>query len=59
MRPISPVVTLFIKGEEVGAGKIKKQVRGRFGVDTLDVGVDALTPVNKACEHKRPFFELI
>jgi len=35
MRPISPVVTLFINGEQVGAGKIKKQVRGRDGVGGL------------------------
>ncbi len=49
-------VTLFINGEQVGTGQIEKQVRGRFGVETLDVGVDALTPVSKAYEHKRPFW---
>jgi arylsulfatase len=49
-------VTLFINGQQVGAGKIEKQVRGRFGVETLDVGLDTLTPVNKAYEHKRPFW---
>ncbi len=31
-------------------------MRGRFGVETLDVGVDTLTPVSKAYEHKRPFW---
>jgi arylsulfatase len=49
-------VTLFIDGKQVGAGKIEKQVRARFGVETLDVGVDALTSVSKAYEHKRPFW---
>lgn len=49
-------VTLFINGKQVGAGKIEKQVRGRFGVETLDVGVDALTPVSKSYAHKRPFW---
>jgi hypothetical protein len=47
-------VTLFISREQVGAGKFEKQVRGRFSVETLDVCVDALTPVNKAYEHKVP-----
>jgi hypothetical protein len=49
-------VTLFINRQAVGTGKIEKQVRGRFSVETLDVGVDALTPVNKAYEHQRPFW---
>jgi arylsulfatase len=49
-------VTLFINGQPVGTGQIEKQVRGRFSVETLDVGVDALTPVSKAYEHKRPFW---
>jgi hypothetical protein len=49
-------VMLFINGKQVGTGKIEKQVRARFGVETLDVGVDALTPVSKDYEHKRPFW---
>lgn len=40
----------------VPAGKVEKQVRGRFSVETLDVSVDALTPVSNAYEHKRPFW---
>jgi hypothetical protein len=49
-------VTLYIKGEQVIIGKIERQVRGRFGVETLVLGVDALSPVNKVYEHKRPFW---
>ncbi len=49
-------VTLFINGEQVGAGKVEKQVRGRFSIESLDVGVDALTPVSKAYKHKQPFW---
>jgi len=49
-------VTLFINGEQVGMGKIEKQVRGRFSVETLDVGLDTLTPVSKTYEHKSPFW---
>ena len=37
-------------------GQIAKQVRGRFGVECLDVGVDSLTPVDKAYEHKQPYW---
>jgi len=49
-------VTLFINGQAVSTGKIEKRVCGRLSVETLDVGVDALTPVNKAYEHQRPFW---
>jgi arylsulfatase len=49
-------VALFINGDKVGTGKVEKQVRGRFGVESLDVGVDALSPVSKSYEHKRPFW---
>lgn len=49
-------VTLFINGEQAGTCRIEKQVRGRFSVETLDVGVDALTLVSKAYAHKRPFW---
>jgi arylsulfatase A-like enzyme len=52
----SAMLNLFINGKPVGAGKIEKQVRGRFSVETLDVGVDTLTPVSRAYEHKRPFW---
>ena len=41
-------VSLLIGDDPVGHGRIEKQVRGRFGVETMDVGVDSLTPVDKA-----------
>ncbi|MGA9523531.1 MAG: arylsulfatase [Myxococcaceae bacterium] len=40
-------VKLFIGGRDVGSGRIEKQVRGRFGTEGLDVGVDTLSPVAK------------
>ena len=49
-------VARFVNGEHVGTGKIEKQDCGRSGVETLDVSVDALTPVSKAYEHNRPFW---
>jgi len=50
------IVNLFINGEMVGSGKLEKQVRGRFGVESLDVGVDALSPVSKSYTDKQPFW---
>jgi arylsulfatase A-like enzyme len=48
-------VRLFVNGKQSGEGKIKKQVRGRFGLESLDVGMDALSPVSKVYADKRPF----
>jgi len=48
-------VRLYVNGRKSGEGEIKKQVRGRFGIETLDVGLDALSPVSKAYASKRPF----
>jgi len=48
-------VRLFINGKPSGEGKIKQQVRGRFSLESLDVGMDALSPVSKAYADKRPF----
>jgi len=48
-------VSLLIDSQPVGHGRIEKQVRGRFGVETMDVGVDELTPVDKAYDHKQPY----
>jgi arylsulfatase len=48
-------VRLFIDGQAVGEGKIEKQVRARFSVESLDVGLDACSPVSKAYADKRPF----
>ena len=49
-------VSLLINGDPVGQGRIEKQVRGRFGVESLDVGVDALTAVDKAYAAKQPYW---
>ena len=49
-------VTLFINDEQVGSGKVEKQVRGRFSLESLDVGVDACSAVNKAYSDKQPFW---
>lgn len=49
-------VSLLFGDDPVGRGAIEKQVRGRFGVETLDIGVDALTPVDKGYEHKQPYW---
>ena len=47
---------LSINDEQVGKGKVEKQIRGRFGVESLDVGVDACSPVSKSYSDKRPFW---
>jgi arylsulfatase len=49
-------VSLLIDDEPVGRGRIDKQVRGRFSTEGLDIGVDALTPVDKAYAHKQPYW---
>lgn len=48
-------VTLYVNGEKVGEGKIARQVPFRFGVESLDVGMDTLSPVSKSYESKIPF----
>jgi arylsulfatase len=48
-------VKLFVNGKESGNGKIAQQVRGRFSLESLDVGLDALSPVSKAYADRRPF----
>ena len=47
-------VKLFINGEKVGEAKIEKQA-GRFSIESLDVGMDTLSPVSKAYRNKMPF----
>ena len=49
-------VTLLIGDKPVGQGSVEKQVRGRFSVESLDVGVDALTPVDKSYDDKQPYW---
>lgn len=48
-------VTMFINGKKVGEGKIEKQVRARFSIESLDVGMDLLSPVVKAYKDQIPF----
>jgi arylsulfatase len=48
-------VRLGIAGKPVGEGRIARQVRGRFGVETLDVGMDTLSPVSRAYADQLPF----
>jgi arylsulfatase len=48
-------VRLAINGHAAGEGRIPRQVRARFGTDTLDVGLDALCPVSSAYADRRPF----
>src|SRR5262245_2519378 len=48
-------VTLHVNGEKVGEGKIARQVPFRFGVETLDVGMDTLSPVSNTYKAKLPF----
>jgi len=51
----SATVTLYANGEKIGEGKIAQQVPFRFGVESLDVGMDTLSPVSKTYEKKLPF----
>jgi arylsulfatase A-like enzyme len=39
-------VTLAINGERTGAGTVERQIVGRFSVESLDVGMDCLSPVS-------------
>ena len=49
-------VRLFINGEACGQGRIDKQVRGRFSLESLDIGMDALSPVSKSYPEGKPHF---
>jgi arylsulfatase len=48
-------VNLFVNGTKVGSGKLPKQVAYRFGVESLDVGMDTLSPVSRTYAKKLPF----
>jgi arylsulfatase len=48
-------VSLYVNGEKVGEGTIPTQVPFRFGVESMDVGMDTLSPVSKSYEEKIPF----
>ncbi len=49
-------VSLLIDDKPVGQGSVEKQVRGRFSIESLDVGVDTLTPVDKSYAAKQPYW---
>src|SRR5690606_13149355 len=49
------VVRLFCDGRPVGRGRIEKQVRGRFGFESLDVGEDTMSPVYPGYRARLPF----
>jgi arylsulfatase len=49
------VVRLFQNGHLVGRGRVSKQVPGRFGFESLDVGEDAMSPVYPAYRARLPF----
>ena len=48
-------VSLFVDGKKVGEGRVPRQVPNRFGVESLDVGMDTLSPVSRTYESKLPF----
>jgi arylsulfatase len=48
-------VSLHVNGNKVGEGKHARQVPFRFGVETLDVGMDTLSPVSNSYKAKLPF----
>jgi arylsulfatase A-like enzyme len=45
--------TLFVNNRKVAQSRINKTVAGRFGVDTMDVGMDLQAPVS--LNYKPPF----
>jgi arylsulfatase len=49
------VVRLFQDGRLVGQGRIGKQVPGRFGFESLDVGEDTMSPVYAGYRERLPF----
>ncbi len=49
------VVRLFHDNRLVGQGRIGKQVRGRFGWESLDVGEDTMSPVFPGYRERLPY----
>jgi arylsulfatase len=49
------VVRLFQNGHLVGHGRVAKQVPGRFGFESLDVGEDTMSPVYPGYRARLPF----
>jgi arylsulfatase len=51
-----PAVARLFHGEHlVGQGRIEKQVPGRFGFESLDVGEDTMSPVYPGYRGRLPF----
>jgi arylsulfatase len=50
------LVGLFANGEQIGAGRVERQVRTRFGLEPIDVGMDTLSPVSKEYPKGKPRF---
>ncbi len=51
----SAIVRLFHDHRCVGQGRIDKQVPGRFGFESLDVGEDTMSPVYPGYRERLPF----
>ena len=49
------LVRLFYDGHLVGEGRIEKQVPGRFGFESLDIGQDTRSPVYPGYRERLPF----
>jgi arylsulfatase len=49
------IVRLFQDGRLVGQGRVQKQVPGRFGFESLDIGEDAMSPVYPGYREQLPF----
>jgi len=47
------VFTLYINNQQVGQGRIKNSVAGRFGIDTFGIGEDDGSPVTR--DYTAPF----
>jgi arylsulfatase len=43
-------VTMFVNGKKVGEGRVEKTVFGRFGGESLSVGMDTASPVSDSYE---------
>jgi arylsulfatase len=50
------LVRLLADGEPIGSGRVERQVRVRFGLEPLDVGMDTLSPVSKEYPKGKPRF---
>ena len=55
LRGAPAVVRLFQNGALVGQGRIDRQVPGRFGFESLDVGEDKMSPVYPGYRARLPF----